>query len=176
MHRSLSRNSKEVKKQPVPMWAGYNSLLSSDGRLLTTVSALPLITAPANEYNTRIDVLKQTQFITSQVMGCNSKTVITLDMDLYMRAVKLQSMKPDMFEKFVFRVSEFHTVLCSLRALGSLIENSGIDDAWIQAVIYGPTTSKQILEGKNMRRAVECGCSHHDSPGCGRFNDGHVLR
>jgi hypothetical protein len=76
-------------------------------------------------------------------------------MDMYMRAIKLQSMKPDMFKQFVFRVGEFHTVLCSLRALGSFIENSGIDDSWIQSDIYGPTTSRQILEGKHMKRAVD---------------------
>jgi hypothetical protein len=155
MHRFIGRSNKELEKQPIPLWAGYNSLLSTDERLLTTVSTLPLLTAPANEYNTLIDVLKQTQFITTRVMGCDSKTVITLDMDLYIRAVKLQSMKPDMFKHFVFRVGEFHTVLCSLRALGSFIESSGIDDAWIQSDIYGPTTSRQILEGKHMKRAVD---------------------
>lgn len=35
------------------------------------------------------------------------------------------------------------------------MEGSGIDDAWIAAEIYGPLTTRQILEGKHMRRSLD---------------------
>ena len=116
---------------------------------------LPLVAAPANEWQTLVTVIMQAQHITTQVVGPDQKTLITLDMDLYARAVKLQNLKPDEFKSDVFRIGEFHTMLCALRALGSMIENSGIDDAWIQSDLYGPTTARQILEGKHMKRAID---------------------
>jgi hypothetical protein len=63
-------------------------------------------------------------------------------------------LSPNVYKNFVFRVGEFHTVLCSLRAIGSFVENCGIDDAWVQSDLYGPTTCRQILEGKHMKRAL----------------------
>jgi len=39
------------------------------------------------------------------------------------------------------RLGELHTVMAALRALGTSIENSGIDDAWIEADVYGYTTT-----------------------------------
>ena len=43
---------------------------------------------------------------------------------------------------------------CALRALGGVIEKSGIDDSWEESNIYGPATVRQILEGKQMKRAL----------------------
>ncbi|KAL5009323.1 hypothetical protein ScPMuIL_014904 [Solemya velum] len=57
-------------------------------------------------------------------------------------------------DKYIFRIGEFHTVLCALQAIGSSIENSGIHDAWIAADIYNPATTRQILEDKHIKRAV----------------------
>ena len=36
--------------------------------------------------------------------------------------------------------------MAALRALGASIENSGIDDAWIEADVYGSATTRQILK------------------------------
>ena len=153
--RCTARLSEKVLKQPIPLWAGYNSLVTTDDRPITTVHTLPLVRSPANEYNTLINVLQHAQHITTAVLGDHHKTVITFDMDLYIRVIKLQALRPDLYSKYLFRVGEFHTVLCTLRGIGSYIENSGIDDAWIESEMYGPTTCRQILEGKHMKRALD---------------------
>ena len=57
-------------------------------------------------------------------------------------------------DHLVFRISEMHTVMASLRALGASIEDSGFDDGWIEAGLYGSTTARQILEGDHMKRAL----------------------
>ena len=88
------------------------------------------------------------------MLGPDRKTVITLDMALYEKARRLELLHPEYKNKYIFRVGEFRTVLCTLRAIGSMVENSGIDDAWIAADIYGPTTTRQILEGRHTKRAV----------------------
>ena len=85
-------------------------------------------------------MLKQTQHIATERMGPDHKTVITLDMALYEKAIRLELIHPYYKDKYIFRVGEFHTVLYALIAIVSLIENSGIDDAWIAADIYGSLT------------------------------------
>ena len=154
-NQCIARCSENVLNQPIPLWAGYNSLLTLDDRPITVVHTLPLLKSPAHEYNTLIDVLKQAQHITASVMGQASRVIVTFDMDLYIRAIKLQSLRPDVYKNYVFRLGEFHTVLCSLRAIGSFVENSGIDDAWVQSDIYSPATCRQILEGKHIKRALD---------------------
>lgn len=143
------------RKIHIPAWAGYNSLICKDQQPLTRIHVLPLVASPANEWQTLFTVLKHAQQISAEVVGPEQKTIITLDMDLYMRALKLQMMSQDCGNKWILRIGEFHTVLCALRAVGSSIENSGIDDAWVESGLYSPTTVRQILEGKHMKRALK---------------------
>ena len=42
--------------------------------------------------------------------------------------------------------------MAMLRTIGSYIENSGIDMCWIESELHGPSTVKQILDGKHVRR------------------------
>ena len=44
--------------------------------------------------------------------------------------------------------------MASLRALGTLIENSGIDDAWIEANVHGPSTTREILKCSHYKRTL----------------------
>ena len=145
----------EVIHQIVPPWSGFNFLCSSSDTALTSVHALPLVSAPAHEFQTLLTVIKQAEEINRIVVGPNRKVVITLDMALYERAKRLQMLLQDCKEKWVLRIGEFHTVLCALCAIGSAIEGSGIDDAWVMADIYGPVTTRKILEGKHMKRSVD---------------------
>jgi len=71
-----------------------------------------------------------------------------------MRDLELQSLKPELTKNYILRVGEFHTVLYALCAIGSSIEGSGIDDGWIEADIFDPSTTRQILERRHKKRAV----------------------
>ena len=77
------------------------------------VSALPLIAAPAREWQT----LKQTEQINCMVMRPDRKTVITLDMALYERAKQLEMTRDDCKGKWVLRLGEMHTVMAALWAV-----------------------------------------------------------
>jgi len=55
----------------------------------------------------------------------------------------------------VLRLGEMHTVMAALLAVGNVIEDCGLDEAWSEADIYGPTTTRQILDAKHMKRALE---------------------
>ena len=94
------------------------------------------------------------QNISVVVVGEGKPTVVTLDLHSYEKAQKLMS-RDDMKGKFVLRIGELHTIFSALKAIGRYIECSGIDQLWVEAGMYSPTTVRQIIEGKHLYRAME---------------------
>ena len=93
----------------------------------------------------------QAQAINVKVVGANRKAVISLDMALYMPAKKLQMARNEL-NHVILCPGELHIVMAQLRTLGAFIKNSGIDMAWVGSQLYGPSTVKQILEGRHIKR------------------------
>ena len=75
----------------------------------------------------------------------------SLDMGLYLPAKKLQMARDDL-KHLILRPGELHIVMAMLRTISSYIENSVIDMCWIESELYGPSTVKQILDGKHVKR------------------------
>ena len=73
-------------------------------------------------------------------------------MGLYMPAKKLQMVHEDL-NHIILRPGELHIQMADLKTIGSYIEGSGIDQAWIEADLYNPTTVKEIIEGNHVKRA-----------------------
>ena len=150
---ALLRSAENGPQCKIPGWAGYKSLVSS-GRPLTQVGALSLLPKVAHEWSTMLTVMLQASQLKSLVVGQDHPTVITFDMALYEKAVQLVDARPNLKSKIVPRLGELHAVMAALRALGTSIENSGIDDAWIEADVYGPATTRQILKCSHYKRAL----------------------
>ena len=150
----VSQAIEESFQQSIPTWAAFNSLVE-DERPLTNVGALPLIPAPAHEWSTLVTVLKQAHHVNAIVVGHNRKIVITLDMQLYEKAMRLQMYREDCKDKWILRIGELHTVMAALWTIGTVISNSGLDGAWVESGIYGPVMTGKILDSKHMKRAVE---------------------
>ena len=81
--------------------------------------------------------------------GC--RPVITLDGDLYDRAVRLKDYK----SQWCIRLGRLHTTMAALKCLGKYVEGSGIDIAWQESDLYGPATVRQILDGRHVYRGME---------------------
>ena len=82
------------------------------------------------------------------------KILVTFDMDLYKRAIKLEYLDKNYAGKWMVCPGGFHTVLCALRCLGRTIEHSGLDLVWSKD-LYSTVTVNQILNGNHHNRAVE---------------------
>ncbi len=147
---ALSRSAEEAK---IPGWAGYKSLVSL-GQSVTQVGALPLLPEVAHEWPTMLTVMLQASQLKRLIVGQDHPTVITFDMALYEKAVQLLDARPNLKNEILPRLGELHTVMAALRALGTSIENSGIDDTWIEADVYGPSTTRQILKCSHYKRAL----------------------
>ena len=80
---------------------------------VTRVGAPPLLAALAHEWNTLLTVLMQAQKISAKVVGSERKTVISLDMGLYLLAKKLQMARDDL-KHLILRPRELHIVMAML--------------------------------------------------------------
>jgi hypothetical protein len=83
-----------------PTWAAYNSLITL-ALPTTTYCGLPLYPDSPTDWSNLYDYLKTCQSISTVILP-NSKTIITLDLQLYSRVFQLQA-NSDVKEHFVFR-------------------------------------------------------------------------
>ena len=84
----------------------------------------------------------------------DGKIIISLDLQLYSKAMQLQS-RDEISRNLVFHPGELHIVSGFLHGMEKYIQDSGIDQTLFEAGLYGPGTLNQILSGKHMKRGME---------------------
>ena len=94
---------------------------------------------------------KIAQGINVAVTG-NKNTIITLDFQLYSKAIQLQE-KNDINDYFWLR--ELRIVFAMLKCIEKYIEENGLDRLFVEAGLYSESSLSQILNGKRMKRAME---------------------
>ena len=114
----------------------------------------PLICFSPTSPQTLYTALCLAQKINVSVVGIHMRTVITLDLDLHERAVKIRA-NTGHTNCWVMRMGELHIMFALLRSLGRYIEGSGLDDIWIETGLYGPAVIRQIFGGRHLKRSVE---------------------
>ena len=95
-------------------WAAYNSLIGNL-RLLTCAAMFPVINGSPNEWQNLCTAIKEAEKL-RQCVWSDGKTVISFDLQLYIKAIRLQQ-KPDIRDNFVFRMGELHVVFCTLKSV-----------------------------------------------------------
>jgi hypothetical protein len=130
----------------MPTWAATNSLLLKDKGLqvkkMNTGVMPPLLLRSPTGLPTLYTALKFTEHVSAYVMGPGKKTVITLDMDLYERAMKIKSALG--IKNWLLMPGTLHYCFASLHALGKNIEGSGFYTCAIEAGIWSPVSLRQI--------------------------------
>ena len=76
---------------------------------------------------------------------------MTLDGDLYDRAVKLKDYK----DNLCIKLGALHITMVALKCLGKYNEGSCLESAWEIAGVYGSATDRQILDGRHIYRGLE---------------------
>ena len=81
------------------LWSAYNALVHTPDNedslpVIDKTFSLPIINANATEWPTLVTALDQLTRLNSGVTGANSTLLVTLDMDLYKRVVKLEYLHP----------------------------------------------------------------------------------
>ena len=112
-------------------WVAFNSLSATEKASKTNHCVIgPLMRSPPTSPQTLYTALCLTQKINVSVVGIHRRTVITLDLDLYERAVKIRG-NTGHRNSWVSRMGELHIMFALLGSLGRYIEGSGLDDIWI---------------------------------------------
>lgn len=136
----------------IKTWSAHNAILDKS-RSLTRICLAPLVPAPAHEFSTLLTTLKIVQGISTHVIP-GGKTVVSMDLGLYVPAKQLQLSRNDL-NNIILRPGELHITMAVLKSIGGFIENTGIDRCWIESGLFGENTVRQILEGKHVKRSIE---------------------
>ena len=86
--------------------------------------------------------------------NADHKTIILMDLQLYAKCIKLRD-NESIRSQFVFRLGELHILFAMLKVIGKSINFSDLDEAFIEANIYGPATLQQIIGRKHYKRSFE---------------------
>ena len=145
------------KEVVMPTWAATNSLLYSGKKTqikkTNSKVIVPLFKQSPTDYATLYTILMLTQDISAVVVGPERRIVITLDHDLYERAIKIQQSTGN--SNWVVRDGELHICMAALHALAKYIEGSGLDTVAIETSIYSPAVIRAIYTGKAFKRGIE---------------------
>jgi hypothetical protein len=141
----------------MPTWAATKSLLlshTSPKHVVTNSEVIsPLLKTSPTDYTTLHTILMLTQGISAYVVGPGRKTLITLDLDLYNRALQIQQTVCN--TNWILRAGVLHIVFAALHALGKTIDGSGIETCAIECGIYTSAALRGIYSGKAYKRGVE---------------------
>ena len=139
----------------MPTWAATKSLLSaqsSDKNIRTNKEVIaPLFKSSPTDYGTLYTVL--TQGISASVVGPQRRTLITLDLDLYARALKIQQSIGN--TNWIPRAGVLHIAFAGLHALGKTIEGSGLDTCTVENGAYTSAALRGIYGGKAYKPGIE---------------------
>ena len=145
------------KEKAMPTWAASKSLLLSESpkehcRTNTEVIA-PLLKTSPTDYATLYTALMLAQGMSAVIVGPERKTLITLDLDLYNRALQIQ--QSVLNTNWILRAGALHIVFAALHALGKTIDASGIDTCTIESGAYTSAALRGIFGGKVYKRGTE---------------------
>ena len=113
-------------------WTRFN-LMVIKARSITKINALPLYPAPPTDFSNLYQALKIRQNISTAVSP-SRKTIIKLELQLYAKALQLQG-RNEIANNFVFHPGELHIFYAFQHAIGKHIENSGLDQSFIDCDI-----------------------------------------
>jgi hypothetical protein len=142
----------QPENQHIPAWSGFNQKVSKNDSPQTEVGPLPIINAPAHDFDTIWTVVKKCEAMTKQLHGIH--TVITFDEALYSKAKLLQWEKAEECKDFVIMLGGFHAQMNFSKVIGQFMQASGLSDIWIESGVFGANTADNILKGKVWNRVI----------------------
>ena len=146
LNREISQNILQIS------WAVFhaNKLLPNRKNQLSRTSLLPLFHEEAAMICHAIDVITKAVKFLNQ----GQVPVLACDQPLYTIAKEIQWNFPTVYgeKKLVVMFGGFHIELAALKALGSLIEDSGWTSVLVQAGVITPGTADSFLKASHVSR------------------------
>ena len=105
----LLRRKRSVLKYVIDITRKRGPLINNTIQV-TEIGMPPLIAAPPTDWPILLTILMQAQHISAEVVGANRKTVISLDMGLYLQVKKLKVARNDLYY-ILLGVGELNVVI-----------------------------------------------------------------
>ena len=136
----------------VPSWSGFNAIISKSNSPITSIGMLPILQAPADNYDTITTVLNR--FISiNQKLG-QKYTVIVGNQPLYSRAKELVWATQEMYKNVIVLLGDLHILFNFLKVIGQHLESSGLDDIWVDSGLFAKNSVDTMMNGKSYYRGV----------------------
>lgn len=141
-------------KDPIPHWGGYMQILHNNDPVnhsgKAQITFLPIIDMNPSDMSCIYSTLN---FVSRIAHSLKKPTIITFDQPLFWKASKIiHSSDNTMINDIVLTLGTFHTVMNLLGALGTIMQNSGLDN--ILGTIYTENSVIHMLRGKAVSRAL----------------------
>lgn len=148
----LAFNIMRQKNTIKSSWTVFNESLSESDPAITTVGYMPIIQAPAHEFDTLKTVVERCMDVSFH-LG-QEYTVISVDQALYGKLMELKWSNCDYHRKLILRLGGLHISMNFLKAIGTHMNGSGLKEVWVEASIMGPNTVEAVLAGKKYNKAM----------------------
>lgn len=139
-------------KDNLPLYAGYMSQQIEDPLPLQRICYMdPISKSPTNN-----DVVKETMIRTINVAKETGQdyAVATYDLAIALKAYSIQAIEAPLFDKLLIMLGNFHTELAFYGAVGTLINESGVEFILVEADILAEGSMMGFMKGKFYNRCT----------------------
>ena len=133
-------------------WTTFNEKLTTTVPTQTTVGYLPILVAPAHEFDTLNTVVKRCIAISDHFD--QQYTVLTVDQALYCKLMELKWAIPHYNGKLIPRLGGLHISMNFLKVIGEHMEGSGLAEAWVESGLLAPGPVQLVLGGKSYSKGL----------------------
>ena len=138
--------------QFVPGWSAFHAMLSTYPAIPTNTGYCQAIPSPPSDFNTVYTVLKRAQSMFRR-LG-QTVVILTWDETLYSKAQIVKWRNPDEFADLFNRLGGFHRATNFMGDTGTIMENSGLEDLFVESGIHGSAMVAKIFGGKAYNRGI----------------------
>lgn len=141
------------ENQQVPWWSSFNSATANPNCVTQRVGFLPILPAPITDFATVYTSLCNFMDLLNQLD--QEFLPVTCDEGVYKiaRVIKLQREKE--FEKIVLCIGQFHLIKILQACIGKYLKNSGIENIFVEAGLFGVSVIDQIFSGNHYARCIK---------------------
>lgn len=134
----------------VPMWLGYNCMISTDRSEMQNIEYLP----PINSSPTSYPVVNETLIMANEIAKKfqQKEIIVTYDLAIAKIAMQIQEKEEPKFDKIFVNLGAFHMEMAFFKAVGKYRDSSGLVEILVQAGVLAGGSMNSCLDSKHFNR------------------------
>ncbi|CAH1110603.1 unnamed protein product [Psylliodes chrysocephalus] len=134
----------------LPMWVGYNCLISYHHNTKQILSYLTPINASPTNKSVILETMKQSQRICEEVK--QSSIQVTYDLAIARVALQIQATEAPKFDNIFIHLGPFHIMMSYFKTIGKFLVDCGLTNIMVQSNLLASGSVGGFLEGKHFNR------------------------